>query len=42
MSEKPVGEALREIYSDVLGEPVPDRLQKLIQKLREQECARKL
>ena len=37
MKEKPVGEALRNTYRDVLNEPVPDKLQDLIKKLREEE-----
>ncbi|WP_158084650.1 MULTISPECIES: NepR family anti-sigma factor [Henriciella] len=32
MKEKPIGEALRNAYRDVLTEPVPDKLQDLIKK----------
>lgn len=34
---KPLGEALREQYKQVLNEPVPERLKKLIEELREKE-----
>ncbi|QYJ02390.1 hypothetical protein KUV46_10270 [Thalassovita mediterranea] len=37
MKEPPVGEALRKAYRDVAEEPVPERLQDLIRRLREQE-----
>ncbi|MEM5518370.1 NepR family anti-sigma factor [Henriciella sp. AS95] len=37
LKEKPVGEALRSTFRDVLNEPVPDKLQDLINKLREEE-----
>ncbi|WP_147371902.1 NepR family anti-sigma factor [Henriciella algicola] len=37
MNEPPVGEALRKAYRDVAEEPVPERLQDLIRRLREQE-----
>lgn len=37
MKEKPIGEALRNAYRDVLTEPVPDKLQDLIKKLRDEE-----
>lgn len=36
-SEKPLGEALREQYRQVLQEPVPERLKKLIEALKEKE-----
>ena len=35
--DKPVGEALRKQYKDVLNEPVPEKLKKLIEALKEQE-----
>ena len=35
--EAPMGEALRNTYRDILDEPVPAPLQKLIEKLREKE-----
>lgn len=34
---KPLGEALRDEYKRVLNEPVPDKLKKLIEALKEQE-----
>lgn len=34
---KPLGEALREQYKQVLNEPVPERLKKLIEELKEKE-----
>ena len=37
MKEPPVGEALRYVYRETVGEPVPERLQSLIERLREQE-----
>lgn len=37
LKEKPVGEALRNAYKDVLQEPVPPRLKKLVDQLREEE-----
>ena len=37
MKEPPVGEALRKAYRDVAEEPLPERLQDLIRRLREQE-----
>jgi len=40
MKEPPVGEALRKAYRDVAEEPVPERLQDLIRRLREQENKR--
>ena len=35
--EKPVGESLRDRYKEVLNEPVPDKLKKLIEALKELE-----
>jgi hypothetical protein len=35
--KKPLGEALREQYKQVLNEPVPEKLKKLIEALKEQE-----
>jgi len=35
--DKPLGDALREQYKQVLNEPVPDRLKKLIEALKEKE-----
>jgi len=35
--DKPLGDALREQYKEVLKEPVPDRLKKLIEALKEKE-----
>lgn len=32
-----VGEALRRQYRDIVDEPIPDRLQKMIEALREKE-----
>lgn len=37
IKEQPVGEALRNAYRQTLEEPLPPKLQKLIQKLREEE-----
>ena len=37
MQEKPIGQALRDAYKDVLNEPVPARFTSLIEKLREEE-----
>jgi hypothetical protein len=36
-SKKPMGEALRDKYKEVLNEPVPEKLKKLIEALKEQE-----
>ncbi|MFN3214067.1 MAG: NepR family anti-sigma factor [Henriciella sp.] len=36
-SKKPMGEALRDKYKEVLHEPVPEKLKKLIEALKEQE-----
>ena len=35
--DKPVGESLRDRYKEVLNEPVPDKLKKLIEALKELE-----
>jgi hypothetical protein len=35
--EKPVGESFRDKYKEVLNEPVPDKLKKLIEALKELE-----
>ena len=35
--DKPLGDALREQYKQVLSEPVPEKLKKLIEALKEQE-----
>lgn len=35
--KKPVGESLRDKYKEVLNEPVPDKLKKLIEALKELE-----
>lgn len=35
--KKPMGEALRDEYKNVLNEPVPEKLKKLIEALKEQE-----
>ena len=35
--DKPVGESLRDRYKEVLNEPVPDKLKKLIEALKQQE-----
>ncbi|GAB5458070.1 MAG: hypothetical protein Hens3KO_11000 [Henriciella sp.] len=37
MKERPLGEALRESYQDVTKEPVPERLTKLMEKMRQRE-----
>lgn len=37
MKERPLGEALRESYHDVTKEPVPERLTKLMEKMRQRE-----
>jgi len=34
---KSVGEALRRQYQDIVDEPIPERLQKMIEALREKE-----
>ena len=36
-TKKPIGEALRDKYKEVLNEPVPDKLKKLIEALKQQE-----
>ena len=36
-SDKPLGKALRDRYKEVLNEPVPERLKKLIAELKEKE-----
>lgn len=36
-TKKPMGEALRDKYKEVLNEPVPEKLKKLIEALKEQE-----
>ena len=36
-SEKPLGKALRDRYKEVLNEPVPEKLKKLIEALKEKE-----
>lgn len=36
-AQKPLGEALRDRYQDILNEPVPEKLKKLIEALKEQE-----
>ena len=35
--EKPMGESLRDKYKEVLNEPVPEKLKKLIEALKAQE-----
>ncbi|MEL7031229.1 MAG: NepR family anti-sigma factor [Pseudomonadota bacterium] len=35
--DQPLSDALREQYKNVLKEPVPDKLKKLIEALKEQE-----
>lgn len=35
--KKPMGESLRDRYKDVLNEPVPEKLKKLIEALKEKE-----
>ncbi|MEM7459082.1 MAG: NepR family anti-sigma factor [Pseudomonadota bacterium] len=35
--DQPLGDALREQYKNVLKEPVPEKLKKLIEALKEQE-----
>ncbi|MEL6826130.1 MAG: NepR family anti-sigma factor [Pseudomonadota bacterium] len=35
--DPPLGDALREQYKKVLNEPVPEKLKKLIEALKEQE-----
>ena len=35
--KKPMGEALRDRYKEVLNEPVPERLKRLIEALKRQE-----
>lgn len=35
--DKPLSDALREQYKEVLREPVPERLKKLIEELKEKE-----
>jgi len=37
LAEKPVAEALRAAFQDVVEEPPPPRLQKLIEEIRRQE-----
>ena len=41
MKERPIGEALRNVYRDTLNEPVPPKLQDLINRLREEERKKK-
>ena len=36
-AKKPMGESLRDKYKEVLNEPVPDKLKKLIEALKQQE-----
>jgi len=36
-AQKPLGEALRDRYQEILSEPVPERLKKLIEALKEKE-----
>ena len=36
-SEEPLGKSLREQYKRVLKEPIPEKLQKLIEALKEKE-----
>ena len=36
-TKKPMGESLRDKYKEVLNEPVPDKLKKLIEALKQQE-----
>ncbi|MEO1662811.1 MAG: NepR family anti-sigma factor [Pseudomonadota bacterium] len=36
-NKKPMGESLRDHYKDVLKEPVPEKLKKLIEALKEKE-----
>ena len=36
-SKKPMGESLRDEYKEVLSEPVPEKLKKLIDALKQQE-----
>ena len=36
-TNKPVGQSLRDKYKEVLNEPVPDKLKKLIEALKQQE-----
>lgn len=36
-SKKPMGESLRDKYKEVLNEPVPEKLKKLIEALKQQE-----
>ncbi|GAB5455928.1 MAG: hypothetical protein Hens2KO_21570 [Henriciella sp.] len=40
-TKKPMGESLRDRYKEVLNEPVPDTLKKLIEALKEQEQTEK-
>ena len=37
LEEAPLGESLRERYKEVLNEPIPERLKKLIEALKEKE-----
>ncbi|MEL6691684.1 MAG: NepR family anti-sigma factor [Pseudomonadota bacterium] len=36
-AKKPMGESLRDKYKEVLNEPVPEKLKKLIEALKKQE-----
>lgn len=36
-TKKPMGGSLRDKYKEVLNEPVPDKLKKLIEALKQQE-----
>lgn len=40
MKERPIGDALRQQYSDALNEPVPKKLTDLIKKMRDSETKR--
>lgn len=35
--DKPLGKALRDQYKEVLNEPVPEKLKKLIEELKQKE-----
>jgi len=38
LGEKPVGEGLRKAYRSVADEPIPEKMQKLIDELKRREC----
>lgn len=38
LGEKPVGEGLRKAYRAVADEPIPEKMQKLIDELKRREC----